>query len=207
MKIELPTPFTSVEKAKQHNLAGAGGKERVLLVIDNSGSMGSYFIDNKNDTRLEAAVRSIETIVRNSSRAASELGLICFSNAAKVLSPISSSFTGVIVQAKNIRTDGGTHYLAALTEALKHSPNRLIFLSDGQPTDSHEEEILHYCETFANLGIKIDAVGIGEAGDLLRKMAKMTGGVYAYADTVSDLINTFQQLESRARLRLTHQGA
>lgn len=202
MKIELPSVTAPGGKAALR----PGEKERVLLVIDVSGSMGSWFIDNQNDTRLEAAVRSIETIVRQSSRATSELGLMSFDSEAKVLQTISSSFTGIVVQSKNLRPGSSTSYVQALGMAANQNPHRLIFLSDGQPNE-REEEVLRVTQTLADLGIKIDCVGIGEAGDLLKKMATLTGGVYAYADTVSDLVNTFGQLESRARLRLTGPAA
>lgn len=206
-KIELPANFGSVPANRDpSSLAGTGGKERVAIVIDVSGSMGAGFVGNeRHGSRLDAAKRSIETIVAHSSRAVSELGLISFSDDAELHHPISGSFSSVIAHAHRMRTRGGTGYIPALGAALAENPNRVIFLSDGQPTDASEEQILHYCETFKNLGIKIDCVGIGSAGDLLKRMAEMTGGVFAFADTVSELVNTFQQLESRARLRLAHQ--
>ena len=103
-------------------------------------------------------------------------------------------------------TRGGTAYREALRTALANEKrNRIIFASDGAPTDcQYPEEEITQCQ---NRAITIDTIFIGndeesEEAQLLRRMADETGGIFTTCKNASELVQQFQQLETTNRLMI-----
>ena len=75
---------------------------------------------------------------------------------------------------------GGTCMLKTLNELWANSYAHIILGTDGEPTDSGEEQILIVAAQHAT--IPIDTIGIGNKGgggynpDFLRELARITGG-------------------------------
>jgi Mg-chelatase subunit ChlD len=182
-----------------------GQRDKVVLVLDKSGSMDAFFLHNRDDTRLAAAKRAAETIVRASSRGMTDIGLVTFSDTVEDRAKPSGAYTGIVGRLGGIRADGGTMFAPALQAAADLGANRIILLSDGQPHDTNEA--LRTAETLGILGVRIDCVGIGDANmGILQKLAEMTNGVYKYCDTAEDLVKTFRTLETRSRFLIESQG-
>lgn len=93
-----------------------------------------------------------------------------------------------------------------------HGSAVIVLLTDGENNENPDP--LRAAQAAANLGIRIDAVGIGSAagttldlngfrvhtqlnGDLLRQIATATGGVYYAADSASQLHAVYDALDPK----------
>lgn len=183
------------------------GVERVVAVIDHSGSMSDAFTTGtgRSMNRMDAVIEAIHFIVDSSSRATSQIGLIGFSSSPEVLAMPTDRFSTVKVAAMSLRPTSSTHYGPALQQALALEPDRIILLSDGEASDKEAAiSLAHECK---RRKVKIDTVGIGDEGlALLKQLAEMTDGVYMFADNFDALQEAFGKLETRARFMLEHQS-
>lgn len=207
MKIKGSLAHVNREVAKQSTaLVKKEGVERVIAVIDHSGSMNDKFLtaSGRQMNRMEAVIEAIHYIVDSSSRATSQIGLIGFSSAPEVLAMPTDKFSVVKVAAMALRPTSSTQYGPALERALVLEADRVILLSDGEAND--KDAAIKMAHTYRERKIKIDTVGIGDDGlALLKQIADMTGGVFMFADNLEELQTAFGKLETRARFMLEHQ--
>ena len=93
---------------------------------------------------------------------------------------------------------GGTHMLEALHNAWEKGSSHMVLITDGEPTDANEEQILQ--EVRLHKEIPIDTIGLGDQGcrnynpEFLRRIAEITGGRFTDVGQPIKLTNTLQFL-------------
>ncbi len=88
--------------------------------------------------------------------------------------------------------DGGTMMAEAIQQTIRHinlmdsfEKRRIVLVSDGYA--NNKNAVIEYLEHMED-GIVIDTVGIGECDEnLLREIARITGGLYFYCDELKNL--------------------
>jgi Ca-activated chloride channel family protein len=162
----------------------------LCLVIDRSTSMQ----DGRRMEQVKAAAHQIIDDLRDTDAFA----VVTFSDRAEVAVP--GHWGGDKVQAKAkvsaIRPGGGTEIYQGLALGLQElnrrrrlqAVNHLILLTDGQ-TYGDEQECLELAEDAQRQNIGISAFGIGEDWNdrLLDAIARTSGGVSAYIDSVAQV--------------------
>lgn len=159
----------------------------VMLVLDNSGSMGFGVMGSlrsKQEIANESAALAISTLDERDL-----VGVIAFNSSTRTVIPLSPN-TDPERSADRIRSisaGGGTQMGPALLEAeqqlvgasaeIKH----LIVLSDGQSQDA--ERLPFIAERFGNLGIRVTTISVGEEADLdtMAAIAREGGGEHYVA--------------------------
>lgn len=80
-----------------------------------------------------------------------------------------------------LTTMGATAMMAGLQECWSRNPEQIILISDGEPTDAQEGDII---EVARGKGVRIDTIGISDGGgygyspEFLRALADATGGTF-----------------------------
>lgn len=132
--------------------------EKTVILGDISGSMAGYKMHELKRCLAEVWGPGLEGIVFGS-----ELWTIEESDIPK------------------LDTAGDTHLFEALCVAWDEHYTHIVLLTDGEPTDECEEEILRVVAE-RHTDVPIDTVGIGQHGhsdynpEFLRKLAELTGG-------------------------------
>ncbi|XP_062615682.1 calcium-activated chloride channel regulator 1-like [Saccostrea cucullata] len=156
--------------------------QKVVLVLDKSGSMNSY------DQRINKLKAISSNYIRNWSPNATSIAVVTFNETASVVAPLTTVTSeqdrqGLVTLVKNIKAHGATSIGAGLQKALEllteDSDNitgsEIILVSDGANTvlpgpDEVREEILAE-------GVIIRSVAIGREADAkIDKLAKDSGG-------------------------------
>lgn len=193
-----------LSKAKQdvaREWAGDEGKEHICLCLDHSGSMG-ITMEHSIQTRQHCLAEAVQAIIGVSSEESTLYSVVSFESQARLACDKTSNFLALCARVW-LSPCGGTNMADGLSLAIQQAPKRIILLSDGQPDSP--DRALAVADTAAVLGIKIDTVSIGEAGDaLMKEIAKRTGGVWRRCTSPEQLAQHFMQLETRARLALEH---
>lgn len=182
-------------------------KERVTLLIDSSGSMG-MLMDGENSgelkTRIHATTEAILAITNVSDSELTEYGLIAFNDQPAILSPFTTDYLSLYANCF-VEPTAGTQMADGLSKAVQQSPDRIILLSDGEPT-CRLETIWSIVQTASDLNIKIDTISIGGASDtIMQEIAKRTNGKWQRPTSPEELCHSFMQLETKNRLLLDHQ--
>lgn len=107
--------------------------------------------------------------------------------------------------SSQITCQGGTSIWAALSHSYSKMVKRIILLTDGQPTDKYEKEILSLVqESYTN--IPIDTVGIGGSKgafgfnrEFLIRLSEITGGKFCEIADV-DLDQLLPMMEQLLKL-------
>lgn len=110
--------------------------------------------------------------------------------------------------AQTVRTIGDTPMGKAMSKARETERTRLIIISDGLATDG--DRSLNEAHEFAKLKVPCDCVHIGDStsGELhLKKIAKITGGLYIKFDNVQNFAKAFAFLLPQRRSSLLLPGA
>lgn len=201
MKItsSLVVPDRKLPAAPANALVHAEPQERLMLLVDHSGSMATEF---GRKTRQEAAADAIQVIVSRSVPAVTWLGLTQFDDSAAKLVECTQNFSAIVAAGARIFPSGGTRYAPAIRACFEDKLGRIILVSDGEPSDPAAAiEAAHAARA---LGVKIDTIGVAETpGRILREISEITGGIYSVAKDIQTLTDTFAKLETRARLQLT----
>lgn len=190
--------LTRQDQLQSHSNFAKKEIEHVNLLVDISGSMSTSF---GSTTRITAAKRAVDQIVRSSSKKRTNFSLILFDHQASLEMPQTDKFIKLLMLEFN--SQGGTDLLEGLKLAYEQEPNRIIILTDGHTC--YPSECLNFVERNLSRGIKIDTVAIGEANDnLLQKLASMTGGTFYRAESPELLEQHYNKLETQNYLRLEH---
>ena len=169
-----------------------GSSEKaVILNIDVSGSMSGQSIEQaRNGAKACVDILNEKDF----------LGVVSFSDSAKVVAPLSSAkrnAESIKSAISRMEPEGGTQMNAGLQKSFELLSNStfeykyVITLSDGQPFET-EQELIEQVEKMASAGISCSFINIlnpsGEA--LLRLLADHGFGAYFYCDNTEQLVNT-----------------
>ncbi len=158
--------------------------ERLLFVVDASGSMNNEFLDSGYSRYETVKQHLMETIGNLPSNV--EFGVAMFDAGyhwmgfGGELKPATSVNKQMMIDALELlNNDRGTNYDAGLSLPTQYSPlpDQVIFLSDGRP--NHATSWHGELETLVSLGIKVDAIGLeldDWATENLQFIADETGG-------------------------------
>jgi tight adherence protein B len=159
----------------------------LVVAVDTSGSMSGAPIT----AAIAAGQRLLDAVGRGD-----EVGLVEFSQTARVLAPLTSNVAGVRTALSSLSTANGTALYdgvdraAALTGDDPSARRVVIVLSDGDDTASHTT-LAQLQSRLAGSGVQVDAVGLTASGSYtasaLRRLTTITGGTFAPARSVSDL--------------------
>ena len=197
------------------DISGSSSSAAVVLVIDDSASMG-YMGDNNdpNNERLTVSQNLIDQLPDGS-----QIGVVSFATKINVL---TSSLTTNKTTAKNKLTTSNftssgskTNMYAAINEAMglldsvgSDVMKTIIVVTDGY---AHDYSSLHSStvSTAVNNGVKIMTVGLGgEAAyaTYLKPLAENTGGTYQLAADATELTEIFRDLNKDIDLNLDTDG-
>lgn len=154
----------------------------LVIAIDKSGSMADGLYGyTRIEVAKEAAMGAIEAL--NSQDYA---GVIGFDEAAMWVVPFQpvEDLNDLQAQIGTLRASGGTAFYSALDEAYQalassQTPQKhVIFLSDGQPGDSHFESL---ALGMSQAGITLTTVAVGQGADVkLMELLSTLGGGRCY---------------------------
>jgi len=201
----------------------------IFLVLDLSGSMELF--DDVKDRRPRVQVAKEEALRFINKRENDQLGLVIFGREAVSRCPLTldkNVLTDVIKELEiGVVDPRGTVISTAIITAanrLKHSKSKnkvMILLTDGEPSEE-DLDIKFAIDIAKKLGIKIYTVGIGgeEGGlvehpfygatrasapvnmDLLRKIAKETGGKFFEAKKPQDMRMIYDTIDKLEKTKI-----
>ncbi|MCA9546403.1 MAG: VWA domain-containing protein, partial [Myxococcales bacterium] len=172
----------------------------LVVVVDTSGSM--------RDAGKIDFVRSGLRQMVNELRDGDQLALVTYSNEATVvqgLAPIEGRRNGIQQLIDGLRANGGTNLHDGLEvgyrEALAHydsgRQNRLILLSDGQPTQGNTStaDILDLSRAYNSEGVGLTAVGLGVDFNypLMRGLAEQGDGNFYFVEDAAAVTEVFTE--------------
>ena len=174
----------------------------IVLVVDVSGSMGSY-------SRIENASRAAENFVDRTAQG-SYVGVVKFDDTAsleKSLTEITDNASRTSVKNKVPDSDsGGTTSIGAgmqtaateLNGSTTGNNKVMVLLTDGEENEA--PWIADVLPGIVSAGIKVYSVGLGAASDSqLQDVAEQTGGTYFFAQDgdVGVLNEAFTEVANR----------
>jgi Ca-activated chloride channel family protein len=192
----------------------------IILCMDVSGSMTTT---DFTPSRLDVAKKMAAEFV--SQRPVDQIGLVIFQGESFTQFPLTTDRAALLEQISNLRSgmlDDGTAIgegLATSVERLSASKAKskvVILLTDGNEQPSAQRLIDPYTalEIAKAKGVKVYTIGMGVAGaiaveekgvlqnensfldeDLLRRIAKETGGEYYRATDSESLQNVYRQID------------
>ncbi|MFY2557675.1 vWA domain-containing protein [Corallococcus terminator] len=198
-------PAGSSEVFATVDLTGAevpGSKRRpvnLALVIDRSGSMSGYKL-----AQAKQAARHLVGLLRDEDR----LAIVHYGSDVKSLPSAQATAAQrerMLQYVDGIWDDGGTNISAGLsagryqlsTAQEGFGVNRLILLSDGQPTEgvTDDEGLTRQVRELRATGITVSAIGVGTDfnEDLMQGFAEYGAGAYGYLEDAGQLAALFQK--------------
>ncbi|NTX04197.1 VWA domain-containing protein [Myxococcus sp. CA040A] len=198
-------PAGSSEVFATVDLTGAevpGSKRRpvnLALVIDRSGSMSGYKL-----AQAKQAARHLVGLLRDEDR----LAIVHYGSDVKSLPSAQATPAQrerMLQYVDGIWDDGGTNISAGLsagryqlsTAQEGYGVNRLILLSDGQPTEgvTDDEGLTRQVRELRATGITVSAIGVGTDfnEDLMQGFAEYGAGAYGYLEDAGQLAALFQK--------------
>ncbi|WP_235775363.1 vWA domain-containing protein [Paenibacillus sinensis] len=184
------------------NFGGLRPVKDIVMVIDDSGSMGQ----NDPNNRRYAAASELVGRMDNDNRVA----VLTFSDEASVAQPLTS-LSGTEKREQVVKaiqglqtTTGGTNLSGALTAALDVLSGggsgrgaMVILLSDGVSQLDTATELQPYLDR----GVAVNTVGLGlsssDGSTLLKDIASVTGGQYYDVSDADRLADVFRQIYDR----------
>lgn len=162
----------SLEVGSLKELVRAKTSQKVLLLIDVSGSMGYTMRNSKQ--RIDGLRESVREIQKSHQTDMIAFGLDQFNNKSAP-SAVSSSNAEVGFVTTIPDPHGGTPLHSAIDLAKQSEAGRCVVISDGVP-DSRTRAM----ESARSFGGRIDVVFVGNPGEpgeeFLRQLAEATGG-------------------------------
>jgi Ca-activated chloride channel homolog len=172
----------------------------LAVVIDRSGSMSGYKLQ-----QAKQAARHLVTLLRDEDR----LAIVHYGSDVKSLPSLPATPGNrerMLQFIDGIWDDGGTNISAGLTvgrtqlaSAMGGSAkvNRLILMSDGQPTEgvSDEEGLKNVVRDIRASGITVSSIGVGTDfnEDLMQAFAEYGAGAYGFLEDAAKLSTLFQR--------------
>ncbi len=171
----------------------------LALVIDRSGSMSGFKL-----TQAKQAAAHLVSQLTSSDR----LSIIHYGSDVKSLDGLMATTQNKATLLKyidGIWDDGGTNIAEGLTTGRAmllasksdFTVNRLILISDGQPTEGITDsgELNRVVQGIRGSGISVSSIGVGTDfnEELMAGFAEIGGGAYAYLQDAAQLSNIFQK--------------
>ena len=197
---DAPTTLRQrVEAAKKREPS-----ERLILILDASGSMASRLESHVAKTKWELTQDAAYGLLATSKPSRSAIGLVIFETRVIATMEPSKQFMAIYRLIGKRFPGGSTSLSLAITSALTFSPHRIILISDGQPTE-HEERVDAAVASLVKRKVRTDTVWIGDTHDeegekLLRSIAEKTGGRFSQPKTVKAYLQAVRDLETERRL-------
>lgn len=160
-----------------------------VYLIDDSGSMSTN--DENNDRYI-----AVGNIINNMDTT-DAFAVYRFANKAECVTGMGSTTSNNYKfnsQALNI--GGSTNLLSSINDIIKNIDTRkintkIIVLTDGSPSDNYFGKYNRVIKNCIKNNVSISAVGFGSPNErFLDDLAKSTGGVYVYSDSVDQLQNS-----------------
>ena len=167
-------------------------KPQVCLVVDHSGSMAGY--------NLEQAQKAVTSFIQTAGSGIST-GLVQFDNTAQILCPVTESTGDVQRSVDAIEAAGGTNISEGLLKGMEalegRSGNRIIILlSDGADSGESSAAMPSVINQLTQKGIVVYAVGFDFADSgYLSQICEATGGKFLRSETSEDLGSVYQTIE------------
>ncbi len=180
----------------------------VILAVDTSGSMATT-LGGSNQTKLEAAQSAASTFIDLLHMPPDQAGLVSFADDAKLEYPLTIDANNLKNTLSLLTANGATRIDLALLVSRdeligpRHnqgSAQALILLSDGQPTDVSEEEVLAAADLVKSSGIVVYTIGLGQdTNEVLMKEIASSPLHYYYAPSTNDLTLIYEQIAGAIR--------
>jgi Ca-activated chloride channel family protein len=179
---------TPVEKALPVNMDLLNGRAQpncaLVIVIDNSGSMGQYAgASTKQELAAKAAAAAIAPLTPKD-----YVGVVSFDEEAHVVADLSANASSEQCRRKirSIEPGGGTNIYSGLNKAVEMFENlpadaaalrHVILLTDGEGSGGDVEAL---ARKLAARHVTLTTIGVGNDADgrLLERLAKAGGGRY-----------------------------
>jgi len=172
-------------------------KPPVVLILDNSGSMGE---GGKLEKAKEALIEFTKSIGGRL-----DIGLIVFDHTVNKAIPPTSDTERLIREIEGIEVGGGTMYSYPLMLAYQWlKPYRdfnvsvyVVFASDGVPADLNEA--MRTLNLYREAGIPIYGIFIGfpwEGFDVIKEMSEKTGGEAYAVEDLNKLVEKYREIAS-----------
>jgi len=178
----LPVTLSLSESAEGNSVA-------LMLVLDCSLSMSNT--STYLSVAKQGAIKVIDAMTDND-----YVGVVSFNRSAylksKLIPATDSNKESLTRIVSGLTTSQGTYYSEALKLAYQQlvdsdaAVKHIIFLSDGQPSDSGYTTVAKNC---AAEGISVSTIGLGYSSNILESLAKTAGGRYYYVSSAKDLPN------------------
>jgi len=171
----------------------------LALVIDRSGSMSGFKLN-----QAKQAARALVTQLRSEDR----LSVVHYGSDVKAMEGVFATPENrdrLLSYIDGIWDDGGTNIGAGLSTGRdlllrsKHDfkVNRLILISDGQPTEGITEHgaLVGIVRDVRQAGISVSSIGVGTDFNeqLMESFAEVGAGAYAYLQDAAQLEQIFQK--------------
>lgn len=171
----------------------------LALVIDRSGSMSGFKLN-----QARQAARALIGQLRPSDR----LSIVHYGSDVKAMEGVLATPENqerLLAYVDGIWDDGGTNIGAGLTTGrdllarARHDfrVNRLILISDGQPTEGVTDHgaLVNIVREIRQTGISVSSIGVGEDFNeqLMEAFAEVGAGAYAYLQDAAQLKQIFQK--------------
>lgn len=176
----------------------------LALVIDRSGSMSGY--------KLQQAKLAARHLIRQLGER-DRLAIVHYGSDVAALSSRPADASGreqMLSYVDAIYDDGGTNISAGLSSGLDQvlaqakafKVNRVILISDGQPTEgvTHDSGLTAQVRSMRAAGVTVSSLGVGSDfnEDLMQAFAEVGSGAYGFIDDAAKLASLFQKDLQRA---------
>lgn len=171
----------------------------LALVIDRSGSMSGYKL-----AQAKQAARQLVNLLTDQDR----LSIVHYGSDVKSLPGMAATASNrqrMIQFIESIWDEGGTNISAGLqtgqhqvnTARSEYKVNRIILISDGQPTEgvTDEQSLKQVVKNIRAQGVTVSSIGVGTDfnEDLMQAFAEYGAGAYGFLEDAGKLAGIFQK--------------
>lgn len=171
----------------------------LALVIDRSGSMSGYKL-----AQAKQAARQLVNLLGDQDR----LSIVHYGSDVKALPSMAATASNrqrMIQYIEGIWDEGGTNISAGLQTGQhqvnlarnEYKVNRLILISDGQPTEgvTDEQSLKQVVKNIRAQGVTVSSIGVGTDfnEDLMQAFAEYGAGAYGFLEDAGKLAGIFQK--------------
>lgn len=204
-RIKLPGLHSRLYKSQQEitNNPPESMPNRICILPDCSGSMGSSVSDNPNKSKMDYLKEAVESFGENCKWSETSVAVVSFPHDVTEL-PLTNQQGMFVAGITTLKVSGDTPMGHSMARAIETVPmTRAIIISDGEATDNPKP--IETASQYAEAKIPIDCVHIGydqRGEELLQEIAKTTGGKYIKFDNVANFAKALKYLTPAYRALL-----